>query len=69
MFYFRDVGDWLKVCFDGVIKVLIGNKGDRLIKDGEMIKFLIEIDLVYIIDFLSFCKEDLFLGLYGIVGR
>lgn len=67
--HFRDVGDRLKARFDGAIKVLIGNKGDRLIKDGETIKPPTEIDLVYTTDSPSFCKEDLSLGSHGTVGR
>lgn len=69
MLFFRNVGDNLKVCFDFVIKVIIGNSGDWLIKEGEIIKFLIEFDLVYIIEFLNFCKVDFYMGYYGIVGR
>lgn len=69
MLYFRDVGDRLKGGFDGVIKVIISNKGDKFIKEGEIIKFYIEFDLVYMIKFLDFCKEDFYYGFYGIVGR
>lgn len=67
--HFRDVGDRLKARFDGAIKVIISNKGDRLIKEGETIKPPTELDLVYTTDSPDFCKEDPYYGTHGTVGR
>lgn len=67
--HFRDVGDRLKARFDGAIKVIISNKGDRLIKEGETIKPPTELDLVYTTESPNFCKADPSLGSHGTVGR
>lgn len=67
--HFRDVGDRLKARFNGAIKVLISNKGDRLIKEGETIKPQTELDLVYNTDSPDFCKADHYLGSFGTAGR
>jgi len=67
--HFRDVGDRLKARFDGAIKVLFSNKGDRLIKERETIKDPTDLDLVYTATSPSFCKENPSLGSHGTVGR
>lgn len=66
---FRNVGDKLKARFDSAIKVIIGNSGDRLIKEGETIKPPTELDLVYTTESLNFCKADPYMGYHGTVGR
>jgi len=67
--HFRDVGDRLKARFDGAIKVIISNKGDKLVKEGETIKPPTELDLVYMTASPDFCKEDPYYGSHGTVGR
>ena len=67
--HFRDVGDRLKARFDGAIKVIISNKGDKLIKERETIKPHTELDLVYTTKSPDFCKEDPYYGSLGTVGR
>lgn len=67
--HFRDVGDRLKARFDSAIKVIIGNSGDQLIKEGETIKPPTELDLVYTTNSPNFCKADPYLGSHGTVGR
>ena len=67
--HFREVGDRLKARFDGAIKVLISNKGDRLIEDGETIKPPTNLDLVYTTDSPDFCKANPDTGSHGTVGR
>lgn len=67
--HFRDVGDRLKTRFDSAVKVIISNKGDKLIKEGETIKPPTELDLVYTTDSPDFCKVDSYYGTHGTVGR
>ena len=66
---FRKVSDTLKSKFDGASKVIIGNKGDKILTEGDTIKPHTNFDLVYTTDSPDFCAKDPKTGSLGTQGR
>ena len=66
---FRHVSNFLKSKFDGASKVMISNKGNELIVEGETIKPPTNLDLVYTTDSPDFCINNPKTGSLGTDGR